>query len=190
MVEVVKLVNVVVVGAGGRGRHWHRASHWLVAPQPAPSHCSPAPGSTTPSPQTERRAVNGRRLGEPRRATTVPVSTVQVASKVAFRCMGPARPTQPRHAALTVVPRLVAVSFPVTGGQTSPTDTVVVPTTIGSCGAALSPATSAPPATRKRPPGQGDGFFAITGVATARARAAIETVRLGDLISMSFSDGA
>jgi len=90
---------------------------------------------------------------------------------------------------LTVVPRLVAVSFPVTGGQTSPTDTVVVPTTIGSCGA-LSPATSAPPATRKRPPGQGDGFFALTGVATARARVAIETVRLGDLISMSFSDGA
>src|SRR5437773_2151558 len=112
VVEVVKLVNVVVVGAGGRGRHWHRASHWLVAPQPAPSHCSPAPGSTTPSPQTERRAVNGRRLGEPRRATG------------------------------------------------------------------------------KRPRGRGDGFFAITGVATARARAAIETVRLGDLISMSFSDGA
>src|SRR5437660_1787646 len=30
VVEVVELVNVVVVGAGGRGRHWHRASHWLV----------------------------------------------------------------------------------------------------------------------------------------------------------------
>ena len=136
--------------------------------------------------------MNGRRLGVPRRAASVPVSTEQVASSVAFRCTRPARPTHPRHVALTVVPRFEAMSFPVTDGQTSPMDTAALASTTGSCGAALSPATSAAPSTRKRPPGQGDrfGFFATAGLAPARASTAIRKVSVADLISLSFHDAA
>src|SRR5437870_2492044 len=63
--------------------------------------------------------------------------------------------------------------------------------TTGSCGAALSPATSAAPSTRKRPAGQGDrfGFFATTGLAAAMASTAIRKVSVVELISLCF-DGA
>ncbi len=66
------------------GRHWQALLHASPAWQPValPSHDSPVPGSTTPSPQTEAVAVKS--AGACPRVLSVPVSTEQSSVMSAF----------------------------------------------------------------------------------------------------------
>src|SRR5215468_6090299 len=66
------------------GRHWQALLHASPAWQPValPSHASPGPGSTTPSPQTEAAAV--KFAGACPLVLSVPVSTEQLSVMSAF----------------------------------------------------------------------------------------------------------
>src|SRR5688572_22548879 len=111
----------------------------------APSHCSPASTSNTPSSQVEGRAVK-RLLGTNPRALTVPLTVSQVGSISATSFTLPASPAQEDHFAFTRVPRAFAATLPVVGPQTAPRETCL-PLITKACGAE-SPGSTGAPATR------------------------------------------
>src|SRR6266404_6317363 len=134
----------------GRRHHPPNASaallHSSPAGQPAPaSHCSPAPGSTTPSPQVEWRARKLALILD-RGTLTVPLIISQLGSIVAVSFALPWRPVHERDVAFTLVPFAVALSVAFVERQMLPNETCLPVITIAS--GATSPGSSGEPCTR------------------------------------------
>jgi hypothetical protein len=142
---VLVVVAVVVVVDGAFGEHVQSAPHSAPSGQASPSHCSPLPESTIPSPQRVSCARNDS-LSFDFFAVSVPVRLVQVGSSVPFSFTLPLSPSHDAHAAMTLVPCLVAFSFACTGLQALPIE-IWGPITTGSMGPLVSPVTSALPDT-------------------------------------------
>jgi hypothetical protein len=145
LVVVEDDVMRVVVVDGALGEHVQSAPHSPPSAHASPSHCSPLPGSTTPSPQRVSCARNDS-LSFDFFAVSVALRVVQVGSSVPFSFTLPLSPSHDVHAAVTLVPCLVAFSFACTGLQALPIE-IWGPITTGSMGPLVSPVTSALPDT-------------------------------------------
>src|SRR5262245_44599996 len=107
-------VNPVVVDVVGGDSQVQAAVHAMPLAQPPPpgSQCSPLGPSTKPSPQRERRAVNG--VAVPPLLLKRPVITPQSGAAIlAFRRDAPVLP-QDGHFALSLVKWLFAAMWPAT----------------------------------------------------------------------------
>jgi hypothetical protein len=142
---VVVVVAVVVVVDGAFGEQVQSAPHPAPSAHAFPSHSSPLPASTMPSPQRVSCARNDS-LSFDFLAVSVPLRLVQVGSRVPLSFTLPLSPSHAAHAAATLVPCLVAFSFARTGLQALPIE-IWGPITTGSMGPLASPVTSALPDT-------------------------------------------
>jgi hypothetical protein len=145
LARVVVVVAVVVVVDGACSEQVHWSLHPAPSGHTSPSHCSPLPSSTMPSPQRVSCATNFS-LTFDFFTTSVPLRLVQVVSSFPVSFTLPVSPVHDRHTAMTVVPCLVAFSFACTGLQALPIETSF-PITTGSTGVLESPVTSALPVT-------------------------------------------
>jgi hypothetical protein len=166
LVEVLEVEDVVVVVTGDSGTHKH-ASQRSLAPQRLPSsHSSPKPGSSRPSPQRDRTAVNLRSFCL--FAVRLPFRPLHWAASIVATSLTLLRLPQESHLDCMCVP--LRSGFTLAGAARHPVSRDTCPprrTTTSGPGAVMPVITGEPWVTMNRPSGQGCGFFASATPSTS-----------------------
>src|SRR5262249_54459195 len=177
---VVEDVGVVVVESGTQ---WQSAVQLFPTGHPMPlSQASPAPESTTWSPQVESRAWKVWAFVF--LAFTLPVMLVQ-SVWISPESLTPRSAPQLGHCALIRVPFFVARTEPFRRVQWDPSASWVPWMTIVPGAGALSPTTIAAPCVMMyRPGGHGTGFAALHEASAARRHATRDHTRIAVLLAL------